>query len=282
MKVLAIVLLAAVAIQAAPRSGLKDPLTRYPIYQQLFGNVDEKIINGVQVNDEKKHPHQVWILMDNSYFCGGSIVAANKVLTAAHCVDGFRSFKITAGDVNRLTNSPNNAEQTTTATIDNVVINPKWNTNTLEGDLAVITLTQPFNLNEFVNKITLEGKDQTVNHHAGEVATISGYGKTSDNGGVSQVLNEIDNVPVITNEVCASAYGINGAAIANAGVICLDSNNGGSCNGDSGGPLSQIVNGVRQHIGIVSFGSSRGCSAAPIGFSRTAYYRDWIDQNVPL
>jgi secreted trypsin-like serine protease len=31
------------------------------------------------------------------------------------------------------------------------------------------------------------------------------------------------------------------------------------------------------HVGVVSFVSSRGCeSGYPSGYSRTAYYRDWI------
>jgi hypothetical protein len=62
----------------------------------------------------------------------------------------------------------------------------------------------------------LEGKNTTPDHHVGEVASISGYGKTSDTSGVSPVLNEVDNVPIITNAVCADSYGL---AVANAGVV---------------------------------------------------------------
>jgi len=38
---------------------------------ELFGNVDEHIIGGTTVTNETAHPHQVWIIMDNSFFCGG-------------------------------------------------------------------------------------------------------------------------------------------------------------------------------------------------------------------
>merc|ERR1712137_1376497 len=43
--------------------------------------------------------------------------------------------------------------------------------------------------------------------------------------------------------------------------ICIDTSNGhGSCNGDSGGPLSQVQSDGRfTQVGIVSFGSSAGC-----------------------
>jgi len=83
-------------------------------------------------------------------FSSGSIVAANKVLTAGHCVDGFRSFEITAGDIDRRATATTGNEQTRTATSANVAINDNWNANTLRGDLAVITLSTPFTLNSML------------------------------------------------------------------------------------------------------------------------------------
>jgi len=48
---------------------------------ELIRNVDIKIINGNQVIDDTKHPHQVWILLDNSYFCGGnSIIFSESII----------------------------------------------------------------------------------------------------------------------------------------------------------------------------------------------------------
>merc|ERR1712137_903709 len=57
----------------------------------------------------------------------------------------------------------------------------------------------------------------------------------------------------ITNDECGSVY-----SIINDNHICIDTSNGhGSCNGDSGGPLSQVQSDGRfTQVGIVSFGSS--------------------------
>merc|ERR1712226_1746585 len=97
-------------------------------------------------------------------------------------------------------------------------------------------------------------------------------------GGISPVLREVRDIPVMTNADCNAVYGIVGD-----GVVCIDTAGGrGSCNGDSGGPLVQKAGGKAAgdqwtQVGIVSFGASAGCEVGmPAGFTRTEYYLDWI------
>merc|ERR1711939_562240 len=68
----------------------------------------------------------------------------------------------------------------------------------------------------------------------GSLVTVTGWGKPSDSaGGISPVLREVRDIPVMTNADCNAVYGIVGD-----GVVCIDTAGGrGSCNGDSGGPL---------------------------------------------
>merc|ERR1712179_896732 len=68
----------------------------------------------------------------------------------------------------------------------------------------------------------------------GSLVTVTGWGKPSDSaGGISPVLREVRDLPVISNSDCNAVYGIVGP-----GVVCIDTTGGkGSCNGDSGGPL---------------------------------------------
>jgi secreted trypsin-like serine protease len=51
--------------------------------------------------------------------------------------------------------------------------------------------------------------------------------------------------------------------------------------GDSGGPLVyQESDGIYTEVGIVSFGSSAGCTQNyPVGFTRVTSYLSWISSN---
>lgn len=50
-----------------------------------------------------------------------------------------------------------------------------------------------------------------------------------------------------------------------------------SCYGDSGGPLTAQVNGVRSVVGIVSTGSRTTCDSGDESvYTRVSEYNDWI------
>jgi secreted trypsin-like serine protease len=47
--------------------------------------ISGQIIGGTAAN-QKQFPWQVYMDVDNSWLCGGSLIVADWVLTAAHCV----------------------------------------------------------------------------------------------------------------------------------------------------------------------------------------------------
>lgn len=54
----------------------------------------------------------------------------------------------------------------------------------------------------------------------------------------------------------------------------------GPCNGDSGGALIvyEEDSDTFEQIGIVSFGSAKGCDKAPVGYTRVLPYLKWINE----
>lgn len=74
---------------------MKDSLVLFvSILALTSGFRDSRIVNGreMEVGDG---PNMVAILVTTSetiYFCGGSLISANYVLTAAYCMDGYESL----------------------------------------------------------------------------------------------------------------------------------------------------------------------------------------------
>merc|ERR1719187_139774 len=56
----------------------------------------DRIVGGVEAQ-ANQWPWEVALFIDDAWFCGGSLISENYVLTAAHCVDGASYFDILAG-----------------------------------------------------------------------------------------------------------------------------------------------------------------------------------------
>ena len=181
----------------------------------------DRIVGGVEAA-EHAWPWQVAIIIDDSWFCGGAIISENYVLTAAHCVEDGRAFRIFAGAHNhRLSSEPHRVEITS----NNGWTHPQWDPNNLANDLALIELPSPLEMNDYITASCLPA-DGTV-PSVDSMVSVTGWGRDSDSAsGVSDVLREVRDIPVMDNDDCNAVYGIVGP-----GVICIDTQGGrGSCN----------------------------------------------------
>jgi hypothetical protein len=172
------------------------------------------IVGGKNAGDA---PWAVQVSWDDTGFeCTGTAVAAQWVLTAAHCVN--------SGGMTVLIGSPTLGEGTED-TVDNKEVDP-------DGDLALLHLTDPVD----TTYVTLADEDPEV----GSINEIYGWGKTSPRSGPSATLKTA--TVKVTDVDCEDGMG--GQAICTTGV------DGAALNGDSGGP--EMDNGVE--VGVCSTG----------------------------
>merc|ERR1711892_549653 len=107
----------------------------------------DRIVGGIEA-EENQWPWQVALFIDDAWFCGGSLISENYVLTAAHCVDGASYFDVMAGAHNvRDASEPHRVEVTSF----NGWTHPQWNTQDLSNDLALIELPSPMEFNDYIS-----------------------------------------------------------------------------------------------------------------------------------
>ena len=128
-----------------------------------------------------------------------------------------------------------------------------------------------------IQPVKLPAISSSYSTYVGDEVIASGWGRTSDNSGVSSDLN-FAVMEVITNTKCAKTYGLT----ITASNICVATPDGVStCQGDSGGPL--VLESTKVQVGIVSFGSAAGCAKGyPAAFTRVTSFLPWIAEKTGL
>ncbi|WP_329568094.1 S1 family peptidase [Kitasatospora sp. NBC_01266] len=190
-------------------------------------------------------------------FCGGTLVAPTKVVTAAHCFYDEQQGRPT--DRPGLTVIVGRTDLTSSDGVEvpvtNVWIHPQYSFDQNMQDVAVLTLATA---QDGRAVLPLVGQGDTAPYAAGTRAQVYGWGDTTGHATYADRLHGVD-VPMVADSVCARDYpgGADGTFDAR-GMVCAGESMGGkdACQGDSGGPL--VVNG--QLVGLVSWGA--GCAEA--------------------
>ena len=199
-------------------------------------------------------------------FCGGTLVAPTKVVTAAHCMVGESPNGVRVVGGRTYLNGTNG----TVSRVSKIWINPGYTDATNGDDVAVLTLSTSM---AYTTAKYVSSSDTGV-YAAGTTARILGWGTTSENGGSSNQLRTA-TVPVVSDADCTSSYG---SDFVPTDMVCAGFTSGGTdtCQGDSGGPL--LIGGAL--AGITSWGE--GCAEAghPGVYTRLTAFSDLVTEQV--
>ncbi|MFZ7091322.1 serine protease [Primorskyibacter sp. 2E233] len=213
-------------------------------------------------------------------FCGGSLIDAEWVLTAAHCVPNTQpeEVDIYAGAQELPTGGAATGERVSVARI---ISHQSYSPDTQDNDIALLKLTRPVEI-ETTQPATADQFDPA--HANGSEVTVIGWGRTSEGGQSTPILREVA-VALQPTETCNENYEKvlgsmpGGAPIVTDNMFCAGRPEGGidSCQGDSGGFIGhESDTGEWTQFGVVSWGI--GCARPELFgvYTKVANYTDWI------
>ncbi|XP_059587212.1 serine protease 56 [Alligator mississippiensis] len=231
-----------------------------------------KIVGG-SVAPRGAWPWLVSVRLDGELMCGGVLVAATWVLTAAHCFTGNRNelaWTVVVGDYNL--GKQDEGEQE--LPVSRIITHPKFNPKTFHGDVALLELTRPPVPTQGVSPVCLP--DGPLEPAPGTPCYITGWGSLYEEGPAAEVVMEA-RVPLLSQDACRGALGRD---LLTSAMFCAGYLSGGidSCQGDSGGPLTCQDPRSRRFVlyGITSWGDGCGERGKPGVYTRVAAFTDWI------